>query len=114
MRRTPLIGAAVGAIGFVGTAVLLSGMLLLGAAPWGGESCDVPLDHRAVPAALVPLFNEAANKYALGPNGPAVLAGVTSVESDFGRDAGRSSAGAIGWTQFMPATWARFGVDADG
>src|SRR5439155_25427816 len=24
------------------------------------------------------------------------------------------SAGAIGWTQFMPATWTRYGVDANG
>jgi hypothetical protein len=27
---------------------------------------------------------------------------------------GVSSAGAIGWMQFMPATWRRYGVDADG
>jgi hypothetical protein len=114
MRHGPVIGLAVGAVSFVGTAVLLSGMLVLGGAPWSGGSCDVPLDGRAVPAALVPLFDEAATKYALGPDGPAVLAALTSVESDFGRNVGPSSAGAIGWTQFMPGTWARFGVDADG
>src|SRR5437763_3950942 len=27
---------------------------------------------------------------------------------------GPSSAGAIGWMQFMPSTWLRWGVDADG
>ena len=27
---------------------------------------------------------------------------------------GPSSAGAIGWMQFMPDTWARWGVDANG
>ena len=27
---------------------------------------------------------------------------------------GPSSAGAIGWTQFMPATWTSYGMDADG
>ena len=27
---------------------------------------------------------------------------------------GPSSAGAIGWTQFMPSTWRKYGVDADG
>ena len=26
---------------------------------------------------------------------------------------GPSSAGAVGWMQFMPATWARWGTDAD-
>ena len=27
---------------------------------------------------------------------------------------GPSSAGALGWTQFMPATWKIWGMDADG
>ena len=43
-----------------------------------------------------------------------VLAAINSVESDFGRNMGPSSAGAVGWMQFMPATWALWGVDADG
>ena len=67
-----------------------------------------------VPAELVPLFASAATRYELGEDGPAILAGLTKVESDFGRNMGPSSAGAIGWTQFMPATWEHYGVDADG
>jgi murein DD-endopeptidase MepM/ murein hydrolase activator NlpD len=43
-----------------------------------------------------------------------VLAAINKVESDFGRNMGPSSAGAIGWMQFMPSTWLRWGVDADG
>ncbi len=43
-----------------------------------------------------------------------VLAAINAVESDFGRHMGPSSAGALGWMQFMPATWVRWGVDADG
>jgi cell wall-associated NlpC family hydrolase len=43
-----------------------------------------------------------------------VLAAINKVESDFGRNLGPSSAGAIGWMQFMPSTWARWGVDANG
>jgi murein DD-endopeptidase MepM/ murein hydrolase activator NlpD len=31
----------------------------------------------------------------------------------FGRNLNVSSAGAIGWMQFMPDTWARYGVDGD-
>ena len=43
-----------------------------------------------------------------------VLAAINSIESNFGRNMGPSSAGAVGWMQFMPETWARWGVDADG
>ena len=43
-----------------------------------------------------------------------VLASINKIESNFGRNMGPSSAGAIGWMQFMPSTWERWGVDADG
>ena len=42
-----------------------------------------------------------------------VLAAINKVESNFGRNMGPSSAGAIGWMQFMPSTWMRWGVDAN-
>jgi murein DD-endopeptidase MepM/ murein hydrolase activator NlpD len=43
-----------------------------------------------------------------------VLAAINKVESNFGRNMGPSSAGAIGWMQFMPSTWERWGIDANG
>jgi murein DD-endopeptidase MepM/ murein hydrolase activator NlpD len=43
-----------------------------------------------------------------------VLAAINKVESDFGRNMGPSSAGAVGWMQFMPATWLEYGIDASG
>ena len=43
-----------------------------------------------------------------------VLAAINKIESNFGRNMGPSSAGAIGWMQFMPATWLEWGVDANG
>jgi murein DD-endopeptidase MepM/ murein hydrolase activator NlpD len=43
-----------------------------------------------------------------------VLAAINKIESNFGRNMGPSSAGAIGWMQFMPSTWERWGVDANG
>ena len=43
-----------------------------------------------------------------------VLAAINKVESNFGRNMGPSSAGAIGWMQFMPATWSAYGIDANG
>jgi murein DD-endopeptidase MepM/ murein hydrolase activator NlpD len=43
-----------------------------------------------------------------------VLAAINKVESNFGRNMGPSSAGAVGWMQFMPDTWLRWGLDANG
>jgi peptidase M23-like protein/transglycosylase-like protein with SLT domain len=43
-----------------------------------------------------------------------VLAAINQIESNFGRNMGPSSAGAVGWMQFMPSTWMRWGLDADG
>ena len=43
-----------------------------------------------------------------------VLAAINDLESAFGRNMGPSSAGAVGWMQFMPDTWARWGMDANG
>ena len=39
-----------------------------------------------------------------------VLAAINKVESDFGRNMGPSSAGAVGWMQFMPATWLEYAL----
>lgn len=43
-----------------------------------------------------------------------LLAAIAKVESGFGANMGPSSAGALGYCQFMPATWAYYGVDGDG
>jgi cell wall-associated NlpC family hydrolase len=67
-----------------------------------------------VPPVLIPIYQRASAQYELGPQGPAVLAGINAVETAFGTNLGPSSAGAVGWMQFMPATWATYGVDANG
>jgi hypothetical protein len=67
-----------------------------------------------VPAQLAPLYQAAAAKYGLGPQGPAILAAINEVESDFGQNLSTSGAGAVGWMQFEPGTWALYGVTPTG
>ncbi len=43
-----------------------------------------------------------------------VLGAINKIETNFGRNMGPSSAGAVGWMQFMPETWLRWGMDANG
>src|SRR3989440_3039611 len=57
------------------------------------------------------LWQRAGSAYGIPWN---VLAAINKIESNFGQNMGPSSAGAIGWMQFMPSTWLRWGVDADG
>jgi hypothetical protein len=67
-----------------------------------------------VPAILVPIYQRAATAYGLGPQGASVLAAINGIETAFGTNLNVSSAGAVGWMQFMPETWAGYGVDANG
>jgi len=83
----------------------------------GGIS--VPVSYTSPPAltqrldlnALHQLWQRAGAAYGIPWN---VLAAINKIESNFGQNMGPSSAGAIGWMQFMPSTWLRWGVDADG
>ena len=67
-----------------------------------------------VPPVLIPIYQRAAAAYGLGPQGPAILAGINAIETAFGTNLNVSSAGALGWMQFMPETWDGYGVDANG
>jgi murein DD-endopeptidase MepM/ murein hydrolase activator NlpD len=60
---------------------------------------------------LVALWQAAGSAYGVPWE---VLASINKIESNFGRNMGPSSAGAVGWMQFMPSTWERWGVDANG
>jgi len=60
---------------------------------------------------LLSLWQQAGAQYGVPWQ---VLAAINKIESNFGRNMGPSSAGAIGWMQFMPSTWMRWGLDANG
>ena len=60
---------------------------------------------------LLPIWQSAGQAYGIPWS---VLAAIDKIESNFGQNMGPSSAGAIGWMQFMPDTWARWGTDANG
>ena len=110
--------AAAGAAGvaaLLGVAVLLMAWMAVVAGAGASAACtSTTLRDGTIPARLVPIFAEASARYRLGSRGAATLAALTNIESGFGQNMGPSSAGAIGWTQFLPATWRRYGVDADG
>jgi len=67
-----------------------------------------------VPAILIPIYQQASAAYGLGPQGANVLAAINGIETAFGTNLNVSSAGAVGWMQFMPETWETYGVDANG
>ncbi len=63
------------------------------------------------PSFLIPIYMEAGRRF----NVPwEVLAAINAIESDYGRNLNTSSAGAVGWMQFEPSTWAQYGMAVDG
>jgi hypothetical protein len=95
-------------------AALLGLALLFGGSPRCGDGEAAGGVGGGVPPRLAPIYEAAAARYGLGSRGPSVLAAINFVETDFGRNLGTSSAGAVGWMQFEPQSWAAYGVDANG
>jgi soluble lytic murein transglycosylase-like protein len=60
---------------------------------------------------LVALYRAAGYRYGVDWR---ILAAINRVETNFGSNTHTSSAGAVGWMQFLPSTWRRWGVDASG
>jgi hypothetical protein len=58
------------------------------------------------PRFLMKLYRAAGHHYKLPWQ---VLAAINYVETGYGRDLRVSSAGAVGWMQFMPQTWVEYG-----
>ncbi len=117
------IGAkiAIVATAVVGVLGVLAVLLAIAASSFGepprfGAQCEATRaadDTETVPKRFVPLYHGAAKRYHLGERGVSILISIHQHESGFGTNQGPSSAGALGHMQFMPATWAAYGVDAD-
>lgn len=69
-----------------------------------------PVTHNT-PDSLRALWQSAGARYGVPWQ---ILAAINKIETDNGQVLGTSSAGAIGWMQFLPSTWRRWGVDANG
>lgn len=83
----------------------------LAAAIAGSAASVRALGFYRIPLFLLPIYQAAAVQY--GVPWP-VLAAINEVETNFGTDLSVSTAGAVGWMQFMPETWLQYGVDALG
>ena len=62
-----------------------------------------------IPLFLLPIYQAAAVQYGVPWQ---ILAAINEIETNYGTDQSVSTAGAVGWMQFMPATWMQYGVDA--
>jgi Transglycosylase SLT domain len=121
-ERSPWARLAVGAAGlfFVIVAIASMGAVLSTQAGTCGAADPGGVALRGVPRRYVALYMGAAERFALGEQGPAILAAVHKVESDFGRSrqpgvrSGTNAVGAAGPMQFLASTWRRYGIDADG
>src|SRR5215216_2074610 len=69
------------------------------------------IDKFRIPPFLLPIYQAAGIQYGVRWE---ILAAINEIETDYGRNLNVSSAGALGWMQFMPATWDMYGVDANG
>ena len=82
-------------------------------APAGGIVNGPPgAAPEGVPADQWSMIVQAAQESACGVNA-ADLAAIASIESGFGTNMATSSAGAIGYGQFLPSTWAAYGQGGD-
>ncbi len=73
------------------------------------EASAQALSFYRIPLFLLPIYKAAAVQYGVPWQ---ILAAINEIETDYGNDQAVSTAGAVGWMQFMPSTWLQYGVDA--
>jgi hypothetical protein len=83
------------------------------ALPGPSTSIGVPnfvIRKFSVPIFLLPIYQAAGIEYGVRWE---VLAAINEIETDYGRNLNVSTAGAVGWMQFLPSSWRRWGVDGN-
>ncbi|CAN5450900.1 hypothetical protein BH20ACT15_BH20ACT15_07280 [soil metagenome] len=82
-------------------------------APFGAAPLGVPnfvIDQFEIPPFLLPIYHACGTEYGIPWQ---VLASINRIETAFGTNLNVSSAGAMGWMQFIPSSWQAYGVDAN-
>jgi murein DD-endopeptidase MepM/ murein hydrolase activator NlpD len=82
--------------------------------PFGPAPIGVPnfvIDSFEIPPFLLPIYQACGTEYGVPWQ---VLASINKIETAFGTNLNVSSAGAMGWMQFIPSSWDMYGVDANG
>jgi murein DD-endopeptidase MepM/ murein hydrolase activator NlpD len=82
-------------------------------ADFGPAPIGVPnfvIDQFTIPPFLLPIYQACGTQYGIPWQ---VLASINRIETAFGTNLNVSTAGALGWMQFMPSTWEMYGVDAN-
>ena len=83
-------------------------------APFGPAPIGVPnfvIDSFEIPPFLLPIYQACGTEHGIPWQ---VLAAINKIETGFGTNLNVSSAGAMGWMQFIPSSWEMYGLDANG
>jgi hypothetical protein len=79
----------------------------------GPAAIGVPnffIEKFRIPPFLLPIYQAAGIEYGVPWQ---ILAAINEIETDYGRNLNTSSAGAMGWMQFIPSSWKSYGVDGN-
>jgi hypothetical protein len=82
-------------------------------AKFGAAPIGVPnfvIDQFEIPPFLLPIYQACGTEYSIPWQ---VLASINRIETAFGTNLNVSTAGAVGWMQFIPSSWRTYGVDAN-
>ena len=82
-------------------------------ADFGPAPIGVPnfvIDQFTIPPFLLPIYQACGTQYGIPWQ---ILASINRIETAFGTNLNVSTAGAVGWMQFLPSTWKAYGVDAN-